>query len=296
MRVAVAICSVGRPDALAGLLPWIARQTHLPTEVLLVVTGARDLPDPKALATCPGIRIAISPKGLARQRNRALDLLQGKNDAVVFLDDDYLPSRRMLEGVVHGFATFPRAAGLTGQLLADGIGQGGIDPAAARQLIGTFELGETPQKPRAVRRGMVGLYGCNMALRCSAIGTARFDQALPLYGWQEDVDFAARLPGEKIRTDAFTGVHLGLRTGRESNGRRLGYSQVANTLYLWRKGTLPGRFSLRLVLRNLAANHLKLLRPEPWVDRRGRAMGNWIAIRDVLRGRAHPGRILDLAE
>jgi hypothetical protein len=33
-----------------------------------------------------------------------------------------------------------------------------------------------------------------MAFRYQAIDGERFDENLPLYGWQEDVDFAAALP------------------------------------------------------------------------------------------------------
>ena len=39
---------------------------------------------------------------------------------------------------------------------------------------------------------------------------------------------------------------------------------------------------------------LRSLAPEPWVDRRGRLRGNLIAIADLLRGRMHPLRVLDL--
>ncbi|WP_370161318.1 hypothetical protein [Limimaricola soesokkakensis] len=36
----------------------------------------------------------------------------------------------------------------------------------------------------------------------------------------------------------------------------------------------------------MLANHLKMLRPEPWVDRRVKASGNWMALGDLLHGRA----------
>jgi hypothetical protein len=39
---------------------------------------------------------------------------------------------------------------------------------------------------------------------------------------------------------------------------------------------------------------MRALRPEPWVDRRGRARGNWLAMFDLLRGRVVPERILEL--
>jgi hypothetical protein len=44
----------------------------------------------------------------------------------------------------------------------------------------------------------------------------------------------------------------------------------------------------------VAANHLKALRPEPWIDRLARARGNWMALFDILRRREDPRRILEM--
>ena len=50
-----------------------------------------------------------------------------------------------------------------------------------------------------------------MAIRMSAAQGMRFDENLPLYGWQEDIDFTRRLGrhGRQVSTGAVTGVHLG---------------------------------------------------------------------------------------
>ncbi|MFN9505021.1 MAG: glycosyltransferase family 2 protein, partial [Rubrivivax sp.] len=73
-----------------------------------------------------------------------------------------------------------------------------------------------------------------------------------------------------------------------------GYSQVINPVYLARKGTMSMSYARRLILKNVAANHLKALRPEPWVDRMGRVRGNWIGFMDVIKGRVTPERIESL--
>lgn len=115
------------------------------------------------------------------------------------------------------------------------------------------------------------LYGCNVALRLSLMRGLRFDEALPPYGWQEDLDLTMQLArrGRLISSGLVTGVHLGVRGGRTS-GRRLGYSQVANLVYLLRKGTIPRWLAKRLFWRNLAANLLRAPFPEPHIDRAGR--------------------------
>lgn len=292
-KVALVICSVGRPGIVAELVPWLTRQTTKPSEIVFVVTRRDDLPDDAVLEPL-GARIVYSEKGLPRQRNRGLDSVLAQCDAVFFIDDDYLPAPDAFAGIARAMAAFPKAAGFTGRLLADGIHTGGVTLDEAGDLLADYEAaGGAPLQPAALARNLVGLYGCNMVYRCAAIGNTRFDEALPLYGWQEDVDFAARLPGEKIRTDAFAGVHCGTSSGRETSGFMLGYSQVANPVYLMRKGSLPRRFALSLMLRNVLANHLKTLRPEAWIDRHGRACGNRRAFFEVLSGKASPGRILE---
>ena len=186
---------------------------------------------------------------------------------------------------------------MTGLLIADGINGPGYDETAAEAMVADHDAATPPtsaRDPEIINAGLEGLYGCNMAYRMSAIDGARFDERLPLYGWQEDIDFAARIRGERIKTDAFAGVHRGAKSGRETSGKRLGYSQIANTWYLWRKGTMSFRFAARLAMRNMAANHIKALRPEPWIDRRARARGNWRALLDIVTGRSDPERILTL--
>lgn len=54
------------------------------------------------------------------------------------------------------------------------------------------------------------------------------------------------------------------------------------------------RKMMLLVLRNLLSNHSRILRPEFYIDRRGRVQGNWLAIYDLVVGQMHPRRILQL--
>jgi hypothetical protein len=75
---------------------------------------------------------------------------------------------------------------------------------------------------------------------------------------------------------------------------RLGYSQISNPLYLMHKGTVPASHIADNIARNFIMNHLRALAPEPFIDRRGRVRGNWLAIADVMRGRLTPERILSL--
>jgi hypothetical protein len=46
--------------------------------------------------------------------------------------------------------------------------------------------------------------------------------------------------------------------------------------------------------KNMAMNIVRAIRPEPYVDRRGRLHGNLLALRDLMARRMVPERILEL--
>lgn len=290
-KISVIVASIGRPDSIAVLLDRLASQTLLPLKVILSVVGEKDIP---ALHQYPfELETVLGSAGLCAQRNRGLDHLPPDMDLVIFYDDDFVPSSYSLHGLAEFFHTNADVAGATGIVLADGIGSVGITGEEACAIVDAFDA-KGPERKLAVIRKLNGLYGCNMAYRASAIKGQRFDEHLPLYAWLEDLDFAARTGGLLVKTNAFSGVHCGEKRGRERSGRKLGYSQISNPIYLMRKGSLSIREGVASIARNFIANHLKLLRPEPWVDRKGRMAGNWLAIKDSLTGRIDPQRILDL--
>ncbi|MDE2562175.1 MAG: glycosyltransferase family 2 protein [Sphingomonadales bacterium] len=291
MTVAVVIASLGRPDLLSTLIERMESQSVRPDILLFSTVSTDDLPE--GFAETDWIKSIQGPKGLTRQRNAALEYLGERYDVIVFYDDDFVPSLFGVENVRRFFGSHPDVAGATGLVLADGINGPGIDAAEALGIVAAHDAQAAPGD--AIKADLVGLYGCNMAYRTSAIAGARFDERLRLYGWQEDIDFAMQLRqrGRIVRTDAFAGVHRGVKHGR-TPGLRLGYSQVINPLYLAAKGTMPLAFAFRLLARNVIANHVRMLCPEPWVDRKGRARGNWTALFDVARGRLTPERIEQL--
>ncbi|RTL87743.1 MAG: glycosyltransferase family 2 protein [Hyphomicrobiales bacterium] len=285
MRIVVVIATAGRPAIAGQALARLSRLRRPPSDLLVVGAAPEDAPEALGPA-----RYVVAPKrGLAAQRNQALDLIGAEADIVVFVDDDYAPAPGFVEGVERLFATHPDIVAASGHLIADGINRGGLTFEQADALIACYR----PATPWL--KDSSGTYGCNMAFRLCAAPHLRFDENLPLYGWLEDTDYSARYAafGRVVRTNHFAGVHLGARTGRLS-GVRLGYSQIANPLYLWRKGTASARFALLTASRNMLANLVRSLRPEAHIDRRGRLRGNLLALSDMLNARCAPGRILDL--
>lgn len=291
MRVGVVIATIGRREMIAALMDLYQAQTVLPSAMVYSATDSSDLPPPDQLP--PFAETVFGPKGLCAQRNRGLKQVIDRCDVIAFLDDDYLPSQRAIEGIGDFFSQNKDVAGINGRLLFDGVKSADISVADARAVLASYDS-EAPE-PVRITGSAVGLYGCNMAFRADHIRDLMFDENLPLYGWQEDIDFSvqAGLRGRTVRTNAFAGIHLGIKSSRLS-GVRLGYSQVVNPFYLVRKGTMSAKYAAKIVFKNIIANSYKSLKPEPWIDRAGRLKGNAMGVLDVMRGRWDPKRILEM--
>jgi hypothetical protein len=289
MQIAVGIASAGRPQMLREVLGEIGKQSRLPDGLIVCVPGPEDAPQ------CPQERpipeIIFGPRGLTRQRNEILRHAAAF-DIMVFFDDDFVPERSYLAEVEDVFTRHADVALVTGLVIADGILGPGLDIGAARSLLAADRTAAADQLDDVLNG-----YGCNMAIRLAPVLAHgySFDERLPLYGWLEDLDFSRQLAGcgRIVKMAAARGVHLGVKGGRQS-GRRLGYSQIANPLYLVRKGTCPWRTAARLISRNLAANCVRSFRPEPYIDRVGRVVGNLMAVCDLVGGRLDPQRILKM--
>jgi glycosyltransferase involved in cell wall biosynthesis len=285
-KIAVAIATRGRPAIVSETLRHLmATQTHPPDAVIVSCVERGDAGD---LADDGRVTVVTGRMGSSVQRNNALDHLPAGIDVVVFLDDDFVADPNWLAVALQVFTDESRVAGFTGRVVADGIKGPGIPFGEAVRLVGAPPGTAEPRWERPFSP-----YGCNMAFRVSAIGDTRFDERLVLYGWLEDRDFGASLAGkgwDLVKSAEAYGVHMGVKVGRTS-GHRLGYSQVINPLYLRRKGTMTTKQAIGQIWRNISMNVAKSLRPEPFIDRRGRVKGNVAALFDAVRGRLNPENV-----
>jgi GT2 family glycosyltransferase len=292
LKIAVGIATAGRREILSEALQELSCQIRLPDTVFICPASDQDF-DPARLATLPyPLQIIRGQRGSCPQRNAILDQVS-EFDIIVFFDDDFFASREFLAEAEYCFAAHPEIVAATGRVIADGINGPGIAVDLARAALTSFKAEKLGRK----YIDQYNAYGCNMAVRLAPVRalSLRFDENLPLYGWFEDVDFCRRLAclGRIVKNERMSGVHLGHKGGR-SKGFPVGYSQIANPIYLWRKGTCRLDIALQQMARNIAANFGKVFKPEPWIDRAGRARGNLLALLDLVRGRLHPRRILDL--
>ena len=288
MKIAIGIATAGRRDVLSATLAHLAEQSRLPDAVITCPAEPVDFDETAAARLSLSVRRVEGRRGSCGQRNAILATAEDA-DLIIFLDDDFMPARDFVAEAEALFGDRPEIVAATGTVLADGIHGPGISADEARNILAA-DKGE----PKATWP-VYNAYGCNMLVRMAAVRAvaARFDENLPLYGWQEDVDFCRQLAGqgEIVHSTALRGVHLGSKRGRTS-GLRFGYSQIANPIYLWRKGNMTLHKALRLMIGNVAANLVGSLREQPYVDRRGRLKGNGIALVDLMRARLNPQRIL----
>lgn len=290
MKLVVVIPTIGRKDLVNRVVAHLEGQTRLPDEVLI------SAPDETHVAPFVSEKFKVSyvfgKKGSCAQRNRALEQALGRFDIISFFDDDFLPAAHYLERLVAAFEERPDWAVIMGNVVADGAHNEGLTFEQGLAILETAEAGPAAD-PQVSEH--VGAYGCNMSVRAASVGETRFDERLPLYGWQEDIDFTSQLRrhGRVVGLSNLPGVHLGAKSGRVS-GLRLGYSQVANPIYLVRKGTVPASFAFELMGRNVAANIVRSFWPERYIDRWGRLRGNLLALSHVVRGKINPEHILNL--
>ena len=291
-EVVAGIATTGRPAVLRETLKYLASLADVPDRVIVCTAGIEDFDGPLAEALPFSLLVVEVERGTCRQRNAMLDMIHGE-EILLFIDDDFMPSEGYFDAVRRLFDSRSDVVGATGNVLADGISGPGMNHDEGRAILNGMP---TPDGAQVISE-VYNAYGCNFAVRTSTVHAhgIRFDTSLPRYGWLEDVDFSRNLAqhGKFVRDSHMRGVHLGTKFGR-ARGVPLGYSQIANPLYLIRKGTMSRPRALRMIGRNLLANMVKSFQPEPWVDRRGRLRGNFVALRDVVTGRACPERILML--
>ncbi|WP_082928042.1 glycosyltransferase family 2 protein [Rhizobium bangladeshense] len=289
LRIAIGIASAGRPSILLKTVDYLAGLPDQPHRLIVCVPG---IDDAAGLVDRIDVEVIVGSRGLTSQRNSIIRAAAADTDVLIFLDDDFIPAATFLSRMAAVFAERPDVAIATGEVLADGVLDGGLDMSAALEVLHT--AGEGSERVTDIYNA----YGCNMAVRLAPIleHSLAFDEQLPLYGWLEDVDFSRSIAhyGRSVRVEGACGVHLGVRSGRQP-GRRLGYSQVANPVYLIRKGTMSKSRAIAQIGRNILANASGILFNDRLVDRRGRLNGNLLALADLLSGRAAPSRILEFA-
>lgn len=305
MKAFVVVATKGRAKETYVLLDYLQRQSLLPSYVVIIGSEEADI---AGLSEHPIIlgqqgEVTITTAGSCHQRNVGLDILQNHTADlepadwfVTFFDDDFRPASNWLAKVAEFMTQDSEVMGVTGHVLADGVGtEFGISELEAELYLSGRRASESHWSKVEQPEELNGLYGCNMAVRGTAASHVRFDENLPLYGWQEDFDFAnrSRGTGRLYVIPSCKGVHLGTSSGRTS-GVKFGYSQIANPIYLARKGTMSWPFARRMMFKNLAANVYKSITFNQIKDYPGRLRGNIKAVSHLILNKLNPINVLNI--
>jgi GT2 family glycosyltransferase len=289
-NMVVGIATRGRCAILAETIAFLAKQKRQPDRIIVAYAEPEDVGF--APERFPHVTFIQSELGLTRQRNAILNLARDCS-VLLFIDDDFYLDPHYLETTERFFNDNPMVVATTGRVLADDVKGPGLTVEQAKSILAGNDAAEWEQQvsPRYC------VYGCNMALRMAPIRehALRFDETLPLYGWYEDWDFSRQLAefGSIVHVSNACGVHLSVKIGR-TTGVRMGYAQVANPIYLARKGTFPWSHVFRFIVGPCLKNLVWSVKPEAHVDRLGRFCGNLAAFRDLLMGTLSPRQITNL--
>ena len=293
MRSYVVVATKGRPHETFLLMDCLQRQTTTPAFTVVVGTEDADLTETKEhpfIKNGNGIAVIANRVGLSAQRNFGLEMLEQRGCFspessrffCAFFDDDFRMDDHWIEYATERFSKGD-IVGLSGNVLADGVTKGGLKEKDAESFIKHEIAPKSHWHSGALEREIQCVYGCNMAFLDTVIRNERFDEELPLYSWQEDIDYSglARKYGKIIYAPKCVGVHLGVKSGRVS-GVKFGYSQIANPLYLRKKGTMTSPHCLKLLAKAITSNLIRSMYPHPLMDYRGRLRGNVRAIMDTI--------------
>jgi len=301
MKPFIVVATKGRAKETYELLTYLSTQTKPIEKIIVVGSEAKDIAELDTHPTCLSnlVDIHLSSVGLCKQRNHGLDLLETYVDQVnpndwfvVFFDDDFRPMNTWIEECEKAFVEDANLMGLTGRVIADGVHGEGFSEHQVEEFMTGKRAPLKNQFAGKDKRHLDDLYGCNMAYRGTYAQSERFDENLPMYGWQEDVDYSNRVlaHGTLLFNPKCIGVHMGVSSGRTS-GVRFGYSQISNPLYLIGKGTLAREKGFVLMSRNIISNVVRTITFNRKKDYSGRLYGNFLALIDLLTFKCHPTNI-----
>lgn len=293
LTVTVAICTRERPEDLVRALEAVRKLTPPPLEIIVIDNAPTTDATREVVARVSDARyIREDRRGLNAARNRALR--EARGDIVAFTDDDAVPEREWLAGLVPNFQDpcVTVATGLTLPLVLETEGQELFEEHCT--FIRGFRrrvFDAQQHSPFAV--GPVGA-GANMAVRKDAVCQLggfdeRLDGGMPTRsGGDHDLFVRALLDGHRIVYDpAAVSWHRHRRTTKELLETVYGYG--VGVYAMW-TGLLVERRELGVLrlawqwfrygqLRNLLQRRDAFLRRVAWQELKGCARGPfaWMA-------------------
>ncbi len=267
-RLSLAIATKGRPGDLRETLDSLLAADPRPHELVVVDgdEGRSAEPVVSAFGDRAGplpVRYLHSAPGLTRQRNLALDAVEG--DVVVFVDDDVRFAPDLFARLAAAYDD-EAVVGATGRVDEPQGRRFGNSRSRVRAVLmpggreGTMTRFGYPRRLQDfdTPRDVEFMQGCLMTARTSVAREVRFDEKLPGYGLAEDEDFSYRLSRRgRVRFVPEVWLEHKNTGGSGSAGRRFNRDVVVNRAYLFRKNFDPtplARAQFALLILLLAAH------------------------------------------
>ena len=214
MRVALAVTTYERPDALAAVLDSVARQRVPPAEIVIADDGSGPatqevIADFAGRSTAP-VRVVSQPHaGFRLTRLRNLAIAATDADYIVFVDGDMVLHPEFVADHAHlarrGFYTqgvrVHADEALTARLLAEPASQPRFTAPGLGGLRRVYLLHSPAlaSLARALANGLIAIKGCNQGFwRDDLVRVNGFNEAIEGWG-PEDKELAARLENSGVR-------------------------------------------------------------------------------------------------
>lgn len=272
MKFSLIVCTYMRPVPLMKLLDSVGRQTLYPDQII-IVDGSLNYDTQSVLEKNPVQNLSYSlatdqQRGLTRQRNYGIDLVDDAIEIVCFLDDDTVLEDDYFENLIHTYIDFPEALGAGGYIANetdsefvgdtyrptiheyyyDGWKRQDGSRFVLRKRLGLDSDRPPGFSPLFSHGRSVGflppsgkvyeveqLMGGVASFRKSVFETHRFSTHFEGYGLYEDADFSLRIAksGKLYLNTAARLNHYHAAEGRP-NHFRYGKMVVRNGWYVWR--------------------------------------------------------------
>ncbi|HEU5134717.1 MAG TPA: glycosyltransferase family 2 protein [Steroidobacteraceae bacterium] len=214
MRLALAITTFERPDALAAVLDCVGRQRVAPAEIIVADDGSgattREVIGKFMTVSAVPVRLVSQPhEGFRVTRLRNLAIAATSADYVVFIDGDMLPHPEFIADhrrhARPGFYTQGVRVHTDADLTRKLIAQPSVPPSMWAAGLGGLRRLYLLHSPvmasmtRLLANGFIAIKGCNQGFwRDDLVRVNGFDEAI--CGWgAEDKELSARLGNAGVR-------------------------------------------------------------------------------------------------
>ncbi|MCB9426816.1 MAG: glycosyltransferase family 2 protein [Flavobacteriales bacterium] len=272
MTFSLIICTYMRPAPIIELLESIRNQTVYPTEIIIVDGSTNNETEmllvKSAYVGLKYFRVEDKDRGLTKQRNFGINMVDESIDIISFLDDDTIADKSYFKELINTYSIYPEALGVGGYISNDSewvkVEEGykptlhefyndgyktiegsrfvlrkrlGLDSDVPCGFLPEFSHGRSVSflPPSGKIYEVEQLMGGVSSFRKEIFDKIQFSTYFEGYGLYEDADFTLRLSkmGKLyINTKALVG-HYHDEGGRP-NKYKYGKMVVVNGWYVWR--------------------------------------------------------------